>query len=127
MINTKLLSLLLLVPYNLKMNSLYNEEEQSYHPRSRVIAGNDDRYNNTNDNDPSLLNKIKTHMVNKNLLDLLNNNQTSLQSKIGLIDFYLKDSNFSSSSNNRIAGIDLTGGNLFNEFTTPSDNITEVF
>lgn len=127
MINTKLLSLLLLVPYNLKMKSLYNEEEQSYHPHTRVVAGNDDRYNNTNDNDPSLLNKIKTHMVNKNLLDLLNNNQSSLQSKIGLIDFYLKDSNFSSSRNNRIAGIDLTGGNLFNEFTRPLDNITEVF
>lgn len=124
MINSRLISLLLLVPYNLKMTVLYNEEEFRY---SKRIAGRDERYNNTNDDDPILLNKIKTHMINKNLLDLLNNNQTSLQSKIGLIDFYLKDSNFSSSSNNRIAGIDLTGGNLFNEFTTPLDNITEVF
>lgn len=124
MINSKLISLLLLVPYNLKMTVLYNEEELRY---SKRIAGRDERYNTTNSNDTSLLNKIKTHIVNKEILDLLNNNQTSLQSKIGLIDFYLKDSNFSSSSNNRIAGIDLTGGNLFNEFTTPLDNITEVF
>jgi uncharacterized protein YfkK (UPF0435 family) len=111
------------------MNSLYNEEEQSYHPHSRVIAGNDDRYNNTNDNDPSLLNKIKTHMVNKNLLDLLNNNQTNIQNKLNIIDFYLKDTNFSSSNNNRIAGFYITGGNLFNEFNTSLDNnnITEVF
>ena len=95
----------------------------------RLVAGNDERFNNTNDIDINLLKKIKTHIVNKEILDVLNTDTISIQNKLNIIDFYLKDYNFSTSGNNRIAGIDLTGGNLFNEFTSfdNNNNITEVF
>lgn len=127
MFNTKLFSFLLLVPYNLKTIILYNEKEMRY--SKRLVAGNDERFNNTNDIDINLLKKIKTHIVNKEILDVLNSDTISTQNKLNIIDFYVKDSNFSTSGNNRIAGIDLTGGNLFNEFTSfdNNNNITEVF
>ena len=121
MINSRLISFLLLVPYNLKMTVLYNEEEVRY---SKRIAGRDERYNTTNSNDTSLLNKIKTHVVNKEIVEILNSDTTSIQHKLNIIDFYLKDRNFSSSGNTRIAGYDLSAGNLFRDF---NDNITEVF
>ena len=121
MINSKLISLLLLVPYNLKTIIVYNEEDPQY---SKRIAGRDERYNTTNSNDTSLLNKIKTHIVNKEIVEILNSDTTSIQHKLNIIDFYLKDGNFSSNSNTRIAGFDLTAGNLFRDF---NDKITEVF
>jgi len=123
MINSKLISLLLLVPYNLKTIIVYNEEDPQY---SKRIAGRDERYNTTNSNDTSLLNKIKTHIVNKEIVEILNSDTTSIQHKLNIIDFYLKDGNFSSNSNTRIAGFDLTAGNLFRDFNT-LENITEVF
>ena len=127
MISAKILSLFLIIPYKSNMIILYNEE--NIPQIKRVTEGNDERYNSTNDNDPSLLNKIEKHTRNKNILDLLNNNQTSIQKKINIIDFYLKDYNFSTSSKTSIAGFDIAGGNLFNEFNTSLDNnnITEVF
>lgn len=127
MFNTKLFSIFLLVPYNLKTIMLYNEKEMRY--SKRLVAGNDERFNKTNDIDINLLKKIKTHIVNKEILDVLNSDTISIQNKLNIIDFYLKDYNFSTSGNNRIAGIDLTGGNLFNEFTSfdNNNNITEVF
>jgi len=123
MINAKLITFLLLVPYNLKMTVLYNEEELRH---SKRIAGRDERYNTTNDNDTSLLYKIKTHIVNKEILEILNNGDTSVQNKLNIVDFYLKDRNFSSSSNTKVAGYDLTAGNLFRDFNH-MENITEVF
>lgn len=126
MFNTKLFSIFLLVPYNLKTIMLYNEKEMRY--SKRLVAGNDERFNKTNDIDINLLKKIKTHIVNKEILDVLNTDTISIQNKLNIIDFYLKDYNFSTSGNNRIAVIDLTGGNLFNEFTSfDNNNITEVF
>ena len=122
MINTKLITFLLLVPYNLKMTVLYNEEELRH---SKRIAGRDERYNTTNNNDTSLLNKIKTHIVNKEILEILNSD-TSVQHKLNIVDFYLKDQNFSSSRNTRVAGYDLSAGNLFRDFNHV-ENITEVF
>lgn len=118
MINSKLISLLLLVPYNLKTIIVYNEEDPQY---SKRIAGRDERYNTTNSNDTSLLNKIKTHIVNKEIIEVLNSNATSIQNKINIIDFYLKDGNFSSSSNTRVSGFDLTAGNLFRDFNNNDD------
>jgi len=102
---------------------LYNEEELRH---SKRTAGRDERYNTTNNNETNLLNKIKTHIVNKEILEILNSDTTSIQNKINIIDFYLKDGNFSSSSNNRVAGFDLTAGNLFRDFN-PLENITELF
>jgi hypothetical protein len=122
MINAKLITFLLLVPYNLKMTVLYNEEELRH---SKRIAGRDERYNTTNDNDTSLLNKIKTHIVNKEILEILNSD-TSVQHKLNIVDFYLKDGNFSSSRNTRVAGYDLSAGNLFRDFNHV-ENITELF
>ena len=118
------MSLLLLVPYNLKTIMLYNEKEMRY--SKRLVAGNDERFNKTNDNDINLLKKIKTHIINKEILDVLNSDTTSIQNKLNVIDFYLKDSNFSNSGNVRITGFDLTAGNLFREFD-PFDNTTEIF
>ena len=122
MINAKLITFLLLVPYNLKMTVLYNEEELRY---SKRRAGRDERYNTTNNNETNLLNKIKTHIVNKEILEILNSD-TSVQHKLNIVDFYLKDRNFSSSSNTRVAGYDLSAGNLFRDFN-PLENITELF
>jgi len=124
MFNSKIMSLLLLVPYNLKTIMLYNEKEMRY--SKRLVAGNDERFNKTNDNDINLLKKIKTHIINKEILDVLNSDTTSIQNKLNVIDFYLKDSNFSNSGNVRITGFDLTAGNLFREFD-PFDNTTEIF
>jgi hypothetical protein len=124
MFNSKIMSLLLLVPYNLKMSLLYNEEDPQY--SKRVLAGKDERFNNTNADDPSLLGKIKTHILKKDILDILNNTDTSIQNKLDVIDFYLKDSNFSAKNNARIAGFDITAGNLFREFD-PFDNTTKIF
>ena len=124
MFNSKIMSLLLLVPYNLKTIMLYNEKEMRY--SKRLVAGNDERFNKTNDNDINLLKKIKTHIINKEILDVLNSDTTSIQNKLNVIDFYLKDSNFSNSGNVRITWFDLTAGNLFREFD-PFDNTTEIF
>jgi hypothetical protein len=104
------------------MTVLYNEEELRH---SKRVAGRDERYNTTNSNDTSLLNKIKTHIVNKEILEILNS-ETSVQHKLNIIDFYLKDRNFSNSTNSRVAGYDLSAGNLFRDFN-PLENITEVF
>jgi hypothetical protein len=123
MINAKLISLLLLVPYNLKMTILYNEEELRY---SKRIAGRDERYNTTNNNETNLLNKIKTHIVNKEILEILNNSDTSVQNKMDVIDFYLKYQNFSTSRSNTVKAFDLTAGNLFRDFKN-NDDLTEVF
>jgi hypothetical protein len=64
--------------------------------------------------------------MHKNILDILNNSEASIQNKLDVIDFYLKDSNFSTNSNNRVAGFELTAGDLFRDFN-PLENITEVF
>jgi hypothetical protein len=104
------------------MTVLYNEHELRY---SKRTAGRDERYNTTNNNETNLLNKIKTHIVNKEILEILNSD-TSVQHKLNIVDFYLKDRNFSNSTNSRVAGFDLSAGNLFRDFN-PLENITEVF
>ena len=121
MFNTKLLSFLLLVPYNLKMQSLSNEPSYNIEDLSSIktIPGTDERYNNTNMEDDMIkLHEIKEYIIKKNLLEILNNSNSNIHHKLYIIEKYLTEKQSS------IRSYDLTSGNLFKDFY---DNTTELY
>jgi hypothetical protein len=121
MFNTKLVLFLLLVSYNSN-----NGEAKRYASRHRSRLGNDERPRISKQSETYLLEKIRLHVANKNILEILNNSDTSIQNKMGVIDFYLKYQNFSTSCSNTVKAFDLTAGNLFRDFNN-NDDFAEVF
>ena len=119
MFTTKLLSLLLLVPNNLQ-SFLSGEFDSIYIRFKNKNAGNDERYINNQDNYNHetnidmlyMLHKIRRHIINKNIIEELENNNTNIHNKLSIIekytDIYEKQ--------NKISEFNLLSGNLLNDF-----------
>lgn len=114
MFKTKLVLFLLLFSYNSN-----NGQAKRYDSRSRL--GNDERHRISKQSEAYLLEKIRIHVANKNILEILNNTDTSLQNKLTIVDFYLKRRNFTTSHSNIVRAFDLTAGNLFRDFNNNDD------
>jgi hypothetical protein len=134
MFKTKLLSLSLLsllVPNNLQ--NFLSGDSQSIYIRFKNLknknAGNDERYyaannnNNTDNTDNSdtlfMLHKIRRHIINKNIIEELENNNTNIHQKIDIIENYVD----TYQDPNKISGFNLLAGNLLNEFYDTYDVI----
>lgn len=116
MINSKLISFLLLVPYNFN-----NGEAKKYASKHRSRLGNDERHMISKQSEAYLLEKIRLHVANKNILEILNSDTASVQNKMDVIDFYLKYQNFTTSRSNTVRAFDVTAGNLFRDFNNNDD------
>jgi hypothetical protein len=130
MFKTKLLSLLLLVPNNLQ-NFLSGDSESIYirfKNLKNMNAGNDERYYVTNNNDETdnvdntynsdksdnlfMLHKIRRHIINKNIIEELENNNTNIHQKMHIIETYTDIYE----NQNKISEFNLLAGNLLNDF-----------
>jgi hypothetical protein len=133
MFKTKLLSLLLLVPNNLQ-NFLSGDSESIYirfKNLKNMNAGNDERYYVTNNNDKTdnadntdntynsdksdnlfMLHKIRRHIINKNIIEELENNNTNIHQKMHIIETYTEIYE----NQNKISEFNLLAGNLLNDF-----------
>jgi len=117
MFTIKNLYLLLLLPNNLQ-NFLSGDSDSIYIRFKRSKGGNDERYYTTNnitlDTDDTIfiLDKIRRHIINKNIIEELEKNSTNINNKLHIIekytDIYQKQ--------NKISGFNLLAGNLLNDF-----------
>jgi hypothetical protein len=118
MLNSKILAFLFVVPYNNKIELVYNYEESTYNIKKN--SGNDERFNTTiQDINIEKLRVINSNIIKKDLLELLNNSNTNIYNKLYIIEKYMLNH-----EKNSIRSYDLTAGNLFREFY---DNNTETF
>ena len=118
MFNSKIWAFLLLVPYNHKIHLIYDYEESNYNIKKNL--GNDERFNTAiQDINIDKLNEIKSNMVKKDLIELLNNSNTNVHNKLYIIEKYMLNDD-----KNSIRSYDLTAGNLFRDF---HNNSTEAF
>jgi hypothetical protein len=114
MLTTKVLSLFLLVPNNLQ-SFLSGDSDSIYIKFKNAAHGTDQRYdinNNTNISMLYMLDKIRKHIINKNIIEELENNNTNIHNKLDIIERYTdiyKDQN-------RIAEFNLFGGKLLDNF-----------
>jgi hypothetical protein len=130
MFTKKLLSLLLLVPNNLK-DVLLGDFDSIYIRFKDINSGNDERFdiitngnfhndnndfntlhNNTNITVLYMLDKIRTNIINKNIIEELENNDTNIQNKLNIIEKYTNIYK----NQNRISEFDLLSGNLLKHF-----------
>jgi hypothetical protein len=134
MCNTKILSLLLVVSNNLK-NFLSSDSDSIYIKIKNMNAGNDERYNintnyNYNDNDIinddnindiniyndntniTMLNQIRRHIVNKNILEELENNNLNIHQKLAIIEKYTDIYK----NQNKVGELNLLAGDLMGNF-----------
>jgi len=113
MFTTKILYFLLVVQNNLK-NFLSGDSDSVYIRFKKSKAGNDERYYNTANKSDTLfmLNKIRRNIINKNIIDELENNSTNIYKKLELIEKYTDIYQ----SQNKISEFNLLGGNLLNDF-----------
>jgi len=130
MFKTKLLSLSLLsllVPNNLQ-NFLSGDSQSIYIKFKKIKknAGNDQRYstnNKTDNTDESnskiMFHKIRRHIINKNIIEELENNNTNIHQKIDIIENYVD----TYQDPNKISGFNLLAGKLLNEFYDTYDVI----
>lgn len=117
MFNKKLMLLLFLVPNNLKMQISYDYEEindKNGKPLYNIL-GYDERFNNTiSDNDILKLQEIKTNLIRKELLDILEKEDISMLVKLYIIEKYFIDEQ--NIFKNTIKPYDLTCGNLIHNY-----------
>jgi hypothetical protein len=130
MFTKKLLSLLLLVPNNLK-DVLLGDFDSIYIRFKDINSGNDERFdiitngnfhndnndfntlhNNTNITVLYMLDKIRTNIINKNIIEELENNNTNIQNKLNIIEKYTNIYK----NQNRISEFNLLSGNLLKDF-----------
>jgi len=130
MFTKKLLSLLLLVPNNLK-DVLLGDFDSVYIRFKDINSGNDERFdiitngnfhndnndfntlhNNTNITVLYMLDKIRTNIINKNIIEELENNNTNIQNKLNIIEKYTNIYK----NQNRISEFNLLSGNLLKDF-----------
>jgi len=113
MFTTKILYFLLVVQNNLK-NFLSGDSDSVYIRFKKSKAGNDERYYNTaNKSDIRImLNKIRRNIMNKNIIDELENNSTNIYKKLELIEKYTDIYQ----SQNKISEFNLLAGNLLKDF-----------
>jgi hypothetical protein len=117
MFTTKILYLLLLVPNNLQ-NYLSRDSDSIYIRFKGSNGGNDERYYTTNNisidtgDTTFILDKIRRHIIIKNIIEELEKNTTNINNKLHIIekytDIYQKQ--------NKVSGFNLLGGNLLNDF-----------
>jgi hypothetical protein len=117
--NTKILSFLWLASNNLLNNFLSSESDSIYIKLKNINSGNDERYDNNIYNykyneylNVTLLNNIRRHIMNKNLLQELENNNTNIHKKLNIIEKYTEIY----SNQNRISEFNLFAGDLLNNF-----------
>jgi len=122
MFKTKLLSLLLLVPNNLQ--TFLSGDTDSIYIRFKNLKnmnlGNDERYykeNNNNDTDSDtnnqfMLHKIRRHIINKNIIEELENNSTNVHNKLNIIEKYTDIYE----NQNKIVGFNLLADSLLHDF-----------
>jgi len=124
MFKTKLLSLLLLVPNNLQ-NFLSGDSDSIYirfKNLKNTNAGSDERYYATNNNNKTdsidnsdtlfMLHKIRRHIINKNIIEELENNNTNVHVKLNIIEKYTDIYQ----NQNKIREFNLLAGILLNDF-----------
>ena len=128
MFTTKIVSLLLLVPNNLQ-NFLSGDTDSIYirfKNFKNMNAGNDQRYyaayNNNgtstsssssdNNDTPVMLRKIRRHIINKNIIEELENNNINIHQKIDIIEQYTDIYE----NQKQISGFNLLAGKLLDEF-----------
>ena len=112
-------SLLLLFSNNLK-NFLTSDSVDSIYIRVKNLkSGYDERYdiNNPDFNyneriNITLLASIRKNIINKNILEELENNNTSIHKKLDIIEKYLE----LHMNQKQISGFNLLSGNLLNDF-----------
>lgn len=112
-------SLLLLFSNNLK-NFLTSDSVDSIYIRVKNLkSGYDERYdiNNPDFNyneriNITLLASIRKNIINKNILEELENNNTSIHKKLDIIEKYLE----LHTNEKQISGFNLLSGNLLNDF-----------
>ena len=129
MFTPKIVSLLLLVPNNLQ-NFLSGDTDSIYIRFKNINAGNDERYytvynknstssnsdnNDNNDNNehtdaPFMIHKIRRNIINKNIIEELENNSTNIHQKIDIIEKY------TDLYQNKISGFNLLAVKLLDEF-----------
>jgi len=119
----KLVSILL---FSNNYNNLIRNDEYFSVYAKREKTGNDDRYNNIKDvnfNENienfyydylniTMLNKIKKHIINKNIIEELERNDINIQQKIDIIEKYTDICE----DKNRISEFNLFAGGLLNQF-----------
>jgi len=113
MFTTKILYLLLVVQNNLK-NFLSGDSDFVYIRFKQSNEGNDERYYNTDNNTDSrfMLDKIRKHIINKNIIEELENNNTNIHNKLDIIEKYTDIS----TNQNKISEFNLLAGNLLKDF-----------
>lgn len=114
MLIIKVLSLLLLVPNNLQ-SVLQSDSYSVYIKIKNAASGNDQRYDsNYNDNKNIsmlyILEKIRKNIINKNIIEELENNKTNIHNKLYIIERY------TDINKNRINGFNLFEGKLLDNF-----------
>jgi hypothetical protein len=108
--NAKILSLLWLASTNTLNNFLSSDSDSIYIKLKNINSGNDERYNEYLN--VTLLNNIRRHIINKNLLQELENNTTNIHKKLNIIEKYTEIYE----NQNRITGFNLFADNLMNNF-----------
>lgn len=118
MYNTRIFSLLLLVSNNLN-NFLSSDSDSIYIKLKNINSGYDQRYDITNDEgvNSTMLYEIKRNMINKNIIEELENNNTNIHKKLDIIekytDIYKKQK--------QISEFNLFAGDLMNDFYSTFD------
>jgi len=118
MFNTRIVSLLLLVSNNLN-NFLSSDSDSIYIKLKDINSGYDQRCDITSDErvNSTILYEIKRNMIHKNIIEELENNNTSIHKKLDIIekytDIYKKQK--------PICEFNLFAGNLMNDFNSSFD------
>ena len=111
---TKPLSFLLLLSNNIR-NNLSSENDHYYIKISNT--GNDGRYENDNENNKYeeklyMLYKINRYIINKNIIEDLEKNNTNIYKKLDIIEKYTDIYK----NQNSIQSLNLFAGNLLDNF-----------
>jgi hypothetical protein len=111
--NTKILSLLWLASTNNLNNFLSSDSDSIYIKLKNINSGNsgkDERYNEYLN--VTLLNNIRRNIINKNIVQELENDSINIHKKLNIIEKYTEIYE----NQNRINGFNLFAGNLVNDF-----------
>ena len=119
MFTTKIVYLLLVVQNNLK-NFLSGDSDSVYirFTNKNTNSGNDERHYTDTTNITNniytqiMLHKIRRNIINKNIIDELQNNNTNIYKKLELIEKYTDIYK----TQNKISEFNLLSGNLLKDF-----------
>jgi hypothetical protein len=121
--NTKILSLLWLASTNNLNNFLSSDSDSIYIKLKNINSGNsgkDERYNEYLN--VTLLNNIRRNIINKNIIQELENDRINIHKKLNIIEKYTEIYE----NQNRINGFNLFAGNLANDFYNDGVDGTDI-